>query len=322
MNRFVLSLAIALQMVGTGAGSEAQPRNTIRAQLVEAGFSEAVAVAAAPALDEPVTSSAFAASNGMFVAAYYLQKEVEGQALGPLHVSAFDKNTGRWIHAGGLNARGSVLKVDVIGPFVLIALHSSPSAGTGLVLDATTLDVVGSLKGFNLRAIAHGEILFWANMVHFAPTHQERLMLYTPQTRLESELFPGLTPSTIASSYRQLIRSTYAALPASAKQEFETSAYGAVDDFDRTISHVIESADQRRIAFYIGYSSTRLAGKLPPIAAIGRCQRQQSHTWTCDETEFDAVARSAGIDLSRRPGVEPDTAQIEQVVRRIAEAVR
>jgi len=205
---------------------------------------------------------------------------------------------------------------------VLLDLHGSPSAGTGLVLDATTLSAVGSLNGFNLRGLARGEILFSANMTHFAPTHQERLMLYTPQTRLESELFPGRTPSVIASAYRRLINSTYAALPALVKQEFETSVYGPVDDFDRSISHVIESGDETRIAFYIGYRSARLSGKLPPIAAIGRCQRQESHTWTCDEMEFDAAARSAGMAVNPRPGVGPDSRQIEQVVRKIAEALR
>ncbi len=101
--------------------------HTLRAVLQRTGFSDAIAVEAArPDLDRPITSWEFATSADSFVAAYYFIDELSGGGgLGPLHISRFDAPAHRWIQTPdpGEGVGGSVLGIELAGPYVLVDLH-------------------------------------------------------------------------------------------------------------------------------------------------------------------------------------------------------
>jgi hypothetical protein len=217
-----------------------------------------------------------------------------------------------------LNASGSVLDVEVTERYIFVQLHHTPSAGAALVLDSQSLALVVALEGFHPRRLASGEILFAANMPHFAPIHQERLILYNPRDRSELELFPGETRSMIARDYQRLVVKTYAALPDDVRSEL-SAGYGPVDDFDRSIHHVVVSNDGRRVAFFVGYESARLYERLPGASAIGRCFRQPSGAWNCEEYEFEQAATLTGVKVRRGSDGAYGRGEIESVVDRIAE---
>lgn len=316
-----VGLLIVLAGIALGALSsqpQGQPPVTLRAALARYGFDNAVGAADAPRLDAPLTSSEFGASPTAFAAAYYFRDELKGEGFGRLHVSVFDRPSGRWKHAPAVRKPvGSVLGVRVSARYVLIEGHASPSAGVGVLLNRASLRVVTRLPGYGLRLLRGDTILYHANMVHFAPLHQERLIVFDPQTRREVEIFPGKQESAIAATYRRSIRATYDSLPAAQKATFEQSAYGPVADFDRSISFLADRPTGDRLAFVASYDSDRLDKKIPRAQALVECDRKASLVWSCSERDLDEAARAYAFELRRQPNGWFESADIDPLIKRV-----
>jgi hypothetical protein len=157
-------------------------KHSLRLSLQDAGFSEAIRASNPPDLDREVTSSQSGTSEYEFVAAYYFVDELNGVSLGPLHVSRFDNRTRRWTHSltfSDDDARGSAQFVAIGDRFIIIRLHWTPSAGGEVVLDHDTLKFETLVRGFALST-GGSRIIFEANTVHFAPTHQAVLKEVEP----------------------------------------------------------------------------------------------------------------------------------------------
>src|SRR5712671_2193871 len=69
---------------------------SLRETLERSGFEDAIRTNNGPDLDRKLTSSAFGTSPDTFVAGYYFEDELDGQGLGPLHVSLFDRSRREW----------------------------------------------------------------------------------------------------------------------------------------------------------------------------------------------------------------------------------
>lgn len=311
-----LLIVLAGIVVGLGLSEQGQVPGTLRAALLHHGFAAAIGAPEMRKVDAPLTSSEFGVSGGTFAAAYYLREEVLGQGLGRLHVSVFDRASGRWRHAAGRQQIGSVRGVSVGERYILIEGHANPSAGVGLLLNRTNLRTVARLSGYDLRLLSTGSILYHANMVHFAPVHQERLVVFEPRTRSEAEIFPGKAESVIAASYRRSILTAYEKLSASQKGAFEQSAYGPVDDFDRNISHLAERPGGDRLAFVASYESARMEKRIPRAQTLVQCDRTSALVWSCNERDLDEAARAYAFDLRRQPNGWFESADIDPLIKK------
>ena len=298
---------------------QAQEHATLRAMLTRAGFGDGATAAGAPDLERALTSSESGTSADNFVAAYYFADESSNQVLGPLHVSRFDRPTRRWVHAMPFDSeiRGSVLGVAVSARYVIVDLHWNPSAGQGVVLDSSTLALLGTFDGYGERELRDGVIVHSGNTVHFAPTHKSRLFAFEPRSRRSTEIFPGRRESTIAVDYRRKVRAAYAQLPPDSREQFEHSVYGAVDDFDRYFRSFVESANGKALAFIVTYRATRL-DDFPPMQTVVRCQHQ-SNTWTCEESSVEQASRATEVTVSRGGNGLYETAVLERVLRALVE---
>ena len=271
---FALALAWAAPL-HQGAREPLRTSTTVREALLRSGFDDGVLASQPPDLDRRLTSSSFAATEDVFIAGYYFDDEVEDSTLGPLHVSRFERATRRWTHAPLFRGddRGSVIEVQA-GSRVLVEMHASPSASHTLVLDSRTLHVLTIVYGFQSRVMADGSTRFIGSMVHFAPTHQEKLMLLDATDGRTIEVFPGTYRSVLADAYRRTIRAAYARVPGSARAKYEHSGYGPIDDFDRSF---VAIADTRgtRIAFVAVYDCGRCYDGLevPPMPTAVVCDR-------------------------------------------------
>jgi hypothetical protein len=277
---------------------------TIRDALQQSGFIAAASARDAPDLDRRLTSSGFTTSSDGFAAAYYFVDELAagGQTLGPLHVSRYNSESTRWVQAPpfGDDVGGSVLRIHLSRDYVLIELHRTPSAGTGLVLDGSTLATIASLGGGRLDAMPDGSIRFSRSMVHFAATHQDRLLVFDPKTRKEAEIFPGPTTSPVAATYRRELRAAYGRLPRSLRAAYEEHGDGPISDFDRSIAAVRDRPDGLRLAFVASYGSVRFPGDgaPDPLDTIVRCERRATASWICEERSVTQSARDAGVTLT------------------------
>jgi hypothetical protein len=313
-----LAALLGLLTLTAHGRSQGQIPGTLRSALQHYGLEAAVRAPDAPKLDAPLTSSEFAFSGGIFVAAYYFRDELQGQALGRLRVSVFETATGRWRHAPpARQAVGSVLRVGLSDKHILIEGHANPSAGVGLLLNRVTLRSVARVPGYGLRLLRDETVLYHANMVHFAPLHQERLIVFDPGSRREVEIFPGTRESSIAAGYRHSIRSVYATLPAAQKAMYEQSAYGPVDDFDRSINFLAARPAGDRMAFVASYDANRLDKKIPRADALVLCDRSAVLKWTCTERELEEVARAFSFDLRRQPNGWFDASDIQPLIGRV-----
>ncbi len=306
MTKSVLFLAILLALAPVAAAQPPEVRlrmsGSLREALDRSGFDDGIRTNDGPDLDRRLTSSAFGTSSDTFVAGYYFQDELDGQGLGPLHVSLFDRSRRTWVHKAnisadverlGLMAGGSVLGVIVTPKTLLLDTHFSPSAGFTIVLDRS-LNVVTSLRGYRPRVTGDGSIWYLGDMVHFADSHQETLRLFDLGRKEEVEVFPGATLSPLAAAYQRKIRTIYAKLPANQRDP----------SFDRDIQEVAER-DSSAFAFIVGYRSDYLDGSHvdhPRLTTIARCDRRSRGRWSCTEQEIRAFAR--GIQFSLTPDAD------------------
>lgn len=285
--------------------SALQGSGTIGEALAKAGLADAGAVPGAPDTNRVVSSSEFAASDDSFVAAVYFADEIKDGLLGALRVWRFDRHGRRWIQASSLPEMGSVMGVRLEGGFVLVDTHDTPSAGSGLVFDATSLRLVVELPGFWLRAMPGGRVRFSHNMVHFAPTHQARLMVFDARSGRTVEVFPGTAESPLAVAFRDRVRTAFAALPAAVRREYLLSVHGVAldggaDDFDRGFLQIEHRDDGQRLALLVSYDS-----RLPGVAGDQRmdtvvsCAVVGGGAWACEERELPSFAAAAGVALTR-----------------------
>jgi hypothetical protein len=84
---------------------------------------------------------------------------------------------------------GSPLKINFTRNYSLISFHNNPSAVTALVVDRQ-LKLVDVLFGFDFHEIAPDEVVFIENMIHFAPTHPERIRVVDLRSGRTKELYP------------------------------------------------------------------------------------------------------------------------------------
>lgn len=272
---------------------------TIAEALTRSGFDRALAAPSAPDIHRELTSSEFGTAADTFVAAYYFADQTVGAGLGPLHVSLFEK--GSWIHATEVpEPAGAVLDVRISGRYVVINTHRTPSAGSGLVFERAGLKLRGVLPGFDLEPMPGPLVRFTHNMVHFAPTHPERLMVFDPESGNTTEVFPGTRESRLAAEFRRAIRAAYARLSAAIRDEYEKSVYGPIDDFDRSFVRVAHRSDGRRIALVVSYGS-RLPDEVerPRLQTLVSCQRGSARSWRCDEYDIETYAKSLGTSIQR-----------------------
>lgn len=144
------------------------------------------------ALSQSAPTDRFAQSNGSVVVAWSLP----GSAAGtwPLHLIRKDRKSGLTtvgevrlatedICAGALNG------IQLIGEFLLLETHITPSASCALVVDRS-LQLRHELYGFGAREVEPGRILLVENMIHFAAVHPERLEIADLASGQTAELYP------------------------------------------------------------------------------------------------------------------------------------
>jgi hypothetical protein len=85
---------------------------------------------------------------------------------------------------------GSPEGIDFIDDYLLLTFHVNPSAASVVVLDSK-LRVVQTLYGFGIERVAPNQVVFTGSMVHFAPTHAERLMCADLRNGKTTELYPS-----------------------------------------------------------------------------------------------------------------------------------
>jgi hypothetical protein len=156
-------------------------------------------------------------------------------------------------------------------------------------------------------------------MVHLAPTSKETLFIFDPASRKTVEGFPGVRASSIGDAFRREIRAGYARLPYSVRQKYELSAYGPIDDFDRSFQMIRERDDGGRVAFIAVYACHRCDVDMPIARkrAAVRCDRQQSGEWSCAEQELERVAADLGVLLVPAANGGYASENLEVVVRRM-----
>ena len=89
----------------------------------------------------------------------------------------------------------------------------------------------------------------------------------------------------------------------------ESSGYGAINSFDRSLDAIKERNDGARLAFVAAYSCSRCSGvmSVPGLTTAVQCDRQRE-AWSCDERELDEVATELGLKLT----VDSDGGYTEQ----------
>ncbi len=84
---------------------------------------------------------------------------------------------------------GSPDGIDFTRNYILFSFHNTPSANTVLAADHN-LNLVEVLYGFDFHEIAPDQVIFIENMIHFASTHPERIMLADVRIGAAQELYP------------------------------------------------------------------------------------------------------------------------------------
>ncbi|MBV8052917.1 MAG: hypothetical protein JOZ80_17140 [Acidobacteriaceae bacterium] len=157
-----------------------------------------------PDLHSEITSYATLNDDKEFVVGYYLLDPAERNALKtPLLITRFDKQTNEWSHVAlsGVKVKaleGHDIESDCLGSVSAIErhngnyylnLHLTPSASCTLILNRD-LTVSHTLGGWTDAFFESGRVIYTGNMVHFAPTHPEKLYIYDPVVHDSRLLYP------------------------------------------------------------------------------------------------------------------------------------
>lgn len=79
-------------------------------------------------------------------------------------------------------------QMELLAGMMVLEMSLNPSAGCAILIDER-LRVVDQIAG-TIVGTAHGQLILYGNMVHFAPTHPEELQVYDPATRKQVTVFP------------------------------------------------------------------------------------------------------------------------------------
>jgi len=85
---------------------------------------------------------------------------------------------------------GSPEEIDFVDDHLLLTFNVNPSAALVVVLNSN-FKVEQTLGGFGMDRIAPNQVVFTGSMVHFAPTHAERLEYADLRNGRVSELYPS-----------------------------------------------------------------------------------------------------------------------------------
>jgi len=164
--------------------------HTLREELQDAGiplnsFSEGD-------LNQKVDSLS-AVDDGIVYFVYILRNG--GELTGKPHLVRYDTSKGALLRAEVKPADddrccGSPEGIDFVDDFLLLTFHINPSAASVVVLNGN-LEAVKTLYGFGIDRIAPDQVVFTGSMVHFAPTHAERLNFVDLRIGKVSELYPS-----------------------------------------------------------------------------------------------------------------------------------
>jgi hypothetical protein len=84
---------------------------------------------------------------------------------------------------------GSPGQIEAFGDGWAVATHLNPSAGQVLVVDAS-LATLAVIQGYGPRALAPDLLIVSRNLMHFAPAHDEALLLYRRGAAAPIALYP------------------------------------------------------------------------------------------------------------------------------------
>jgi hypothetical protein len=180
------SLAIAFLFAVLPCRSQAPLREQLQsAGIPEASFTEAQ-------LNAPVDGAT--AENNQFVYLVYVVRTTDGDLTGQPQVVRYNSSTGAVIHGevkpgDDPYCCGSPEGIDFLDDYLRVSFHFNPSAGSIAILD-NNLKLVDLLDGFGIDRVAPNEGLYTENMVHFAPTHQERLQWVNLASQQFLEVYP------------------------------------------------------------------------------------------------------------------------------------
>lgn len=79
-------------------------------------------------------------------------------------------------------------QMEPVSGMMALEMSLNPSAGCAILIDER-LRVVDQIAGL-VAGAAHGQVILYGNMVHFAPTHPQELWIYDPATRKQLTVYP------------------------------------------------------------------------------------------------------------------------------------
>ena len=144
-------------------------------------------------LAEPVNAAS--ARHGESVYLDYMQVDKSGVLTGFPRVVRYDPASGMIlrrelkVHDQEICC-GSPDGISFTRSYALFAFHGSPSASAVIVADSELKPVL-VLYGFGLQEVAPDAVIFTESMVHFAPTHAERILLADLRSGHGRELYPS-----------------------------------------------------------------------------------------------------------------------------------
>ena len=179
-------------------------------------------------LDEAVDGAG--ASKQPYVFFVYLR--TNGDLLtGIPHLVRYDQDTGVILRSDLQLKKedpyccGSPDGIKFLDDYLLLYFHYNPSASSILVLDKD-LKLLRSLDGFNLKKIATNQIVLTENMIHFAPTHPERLQWVDLSKDVALEIYP-LQNDALRNRF---IHDLETRIPAECKQAGQSCNYDLIEE--------------------------------------------------------------------------------------------
>ncbi len=163
---------------------------------------------------------------------YFVYVRRDGDSLTGLpRLVRYDENTGEIIRSELQLKKddpyccGSPDGIKILDDYLLLYFHYNPSASVILVLD-NSLRLKRSLDGFDLQKVAPNQIVLTENMVHFAPTHPERLQWVDLSKDIDLEIYP-LKNDTLRNRF---IHDFVKHMPIACKQSDQLCDYGLIEE--------------------------------------------------------------------------------------------
>ena len=163
---------------------------------------------------------------------YFVYLRTDGDLLtGIPHPVRYDQGTGVILRSDLQLKKedpycgGSPLGIRFLDDYLLLDFHYNPSAACVLVLDKN-LKLLRSLDGFNLKKVATNQIVLTENMIHFAPTHPERLQWADLSKDIDLEIYP-LENDALRNRFIQDLEKR---IPAECKQAGQSCNYDLIEE--------------------------------------------------------------------------------------------